>query len=219
MLVVLSGLDARHGPRGRGRHGPASRRIRRRGHPRQGELASQRWRDRSRTRPRRPRQLKLDVEHQRRSRRIRQRARLADPVRSRHRAGRRARTGRRSRFWARRSRRRFSRRGPVGASILHQKCAVPGCRRAYAKGPVRNGARPRTTVVLIPITTARLRVSGKSQIQNDHRVGRIYVKVDSGYDMAVVPGEDHRRNLLRQRRKTGGWYGRQAFPCEISQKR
>ncbi|MBX9862057.1 MAG: ABC transporter permease [Hyphomicrobium sp.] len=87
---------------------------------------------------------------------------------------------------------------PVGAAIRIKNVPFQIIGVLSAKGQSVMG-RDQDDIVLIPISTARLRVSGKSQIQND-RVGRIYVKVDSGADMAVV--QEDIENLLRQRRKT-----------------
>lgn len=58
--------------------------------------------------------------------------------------------------------------------------------------------RDQDDVVLIPITTARSRISGKSQVQND-RVGQIQIKVDSERDMGEA--QEEIEALLRQLRK------------------
>jgi putative ABC transport system permease protein len=87
---------------------------------------------------------------------------------------------------------------PVGASIRIRNVPFEVVGVLAPKGQSVMG-RDQDDIVLMPITTARLRVSGKSQIQND-RVGRIYVKVEEGSDMAEV--QEDIENFLRQRRKT-----------------
>ncbi len=92
----------------------------------------------------------------------------------------------------------FPGENPVGASIRIRNVPFEVVGVLAAKGQSVMG-RDQDDIVLLPITTARLRVSGKSQVQND-RVGRIYVKVDEAADMAEV--QEDIENLLRQRRKT-----------------
>jgi putative ABC transport system permease protein len=92
----------------------------------------------------------------------------------------------------------FGDEDPVGASIRLKNVPFEIVGVLEPKGQSVMG-RDQDDIVLLPITTARLRVSGKSQVQND-RIGRIYVKVDEGADMAVV--QEDIENLLRQRRKT-----------------
>jgi putative ABC transport system permease protein len=87
---------------------------------------------------------------------------------------------------------------PVGTTIRIKNVPFQVIGVLTAKGQSVMG-RDQDDIVLMPITTARLRVSGKSQLQNE-RIGRIYVKVDSGADMATV--QEDIENLLRQRRKT-----------------
>ena len=59
--------------------------------------------------------------------------------------------------------------------------------------------RDQDDVVLIPITTARARISGRTQVQND-RVGILHVKIDAATDMAEA--QEEIESLLRQRRAT-----------------
>jgi putative ABC transport system permease protein len=87
---------------------------------------------------------------------------------------------------------------PVGATIRIKNVPFQVIGVLTAKGQSVMG-RDQDDLVLLPISTARLRVSGKSQVQND-RVGRIYVKVDEGADIAQV--QEDIESLLRQRRKT-----------------
>jgi putative ABC transport system permease protein len=87
---------------------------------------------------------------------------------------------------------------PVGTSIRIRNVPFQVIGVLAPKGQSVMG-RDQDDIVLLPITTARLRVSGKSQVQND-RIGRIYVKVDESADMATV--QEDIENLLRQRRKT-----------------
>jgi len=60
--------------------------------------------------------------------------------------------------------------------------------------------RDQDDVMLIPITTARNRVVGKSDVQVD-QVGRIYVKLDQHIDIRAA--QEEMETLLRQRRKSG----------------
>jgi putative ABC transport system permease protein len=91
----------------------------------------------------------------------------------------------------------FSGEDPVGSSIRIKNVPFEVVGVLAPKGQSVMG-RDQDDVVLIPITTARARVSGKSQVQND-RVGQIHVKVESGADMAEA--QEEIETLLRQRRK------------------
>ncbi|MGE3228696.1 MAG: ABC transporter permease [Hyphomicrobium sp.] len=92
----------------------------------------------------------------------------------------------------------FGDENPLGAAIRIRNVPFEVVGVLAPKGQSVMG-RDQDDIVLMPITTARLRVSGKSQIQND-RVGRIYVKVDEGADMAEV--QEEIESYLRLRRKT-----------------
>ncbi|MBN8912678.1 MAG: ABC transporter permease [Rhizobiales bacterium] len=92
----------------------------------------------------------------------------------------------------------FPGENPVGASVRIKNVPFEVVGVLAAKGQSVMG-RDQDDIVLMPITTARLRVSGKSQVQND-RVGRMYVKVDEGADIAEV--QEDIESFLRQRRKT-----------------
>jgi putative ABC transport system permease protein len=87
---------------------------------------------------------------------------------------------------------------PVGAAIRIRNVPFHVIGVLAPKGQSVMG-RDQDDIVLMPITTARLRVSGKSQVQTDH-VGRIYVKVEEGANMADV--QEEIESFLRQRRKT-----------------
>lgn len=92
----------------------------------------------------------------------------------------------------------FAGEDPVGAAVRIKNVPFEVIGVLAPKGQSVMG-RDQDDVVLMPITTARLRVAGKSQVQTD-RVGRIYVKVDPGADMAEV--QEDIESFLRQRRKT-----------------
>jgi len=92
----------------------------------------------------------------------------------------------------------FGDENPLGAAIRIRNVPFEIVGVLAPKGQSVMG-RDQDDIVLMPITTARLRVSGKSQVQND-RVGRIYVKVDEGADMAEV--QEEIESFLRGRRKT-----------------
>jgi putative ABC transport system permease protein len=87
---------------------------------------------------------------------------------------------------------------PVGAAIRIRNVPFQVIGVLAPKGQSVMG-RDQDDIVLMPISTARLRVSGRSQVQTE-RIGRIYVKVDPGADMATV--QEDIETLLRQRRKT-----------------
>jgi putative ABC transport system permease protein len=91
----------------------------------------------------------------------------------------------------------FNGEDPVGQAVRIKNVPFEVVGVLGSKGQSVMG-RDQDDIVLLPITTARARVSGKSQVQND-RVGQIYVKVDSAADMADV--QEDIENLLRQRRK------------------
>ncbi|MDQ8697791.1 ABC transporter permease [Hyphomicrobium sp. LHD-15] len=85
----------------------------------------------------------------------------------------------------------------VGAAVRIKNVPFEIVGELSSKGQSAMG-RDQDDIVLIPISTARARISGKSQIQND-RIGQIYVKIDTGTDLAVA--QEDIENLLRQRRK------------------
>jgi len=87
---------------------------------------------------------------------------------------------------------------PVGAAIRIKNVPFEVVGVLAPKGQSVMG-RDQDDILLIPITTARTRVSGKSQVQND-RVGMIYIKVAADADIAAV--QEDIESLLRQRRKT-----------------
>ncbi len=92
----------------------------------------------------------------------------------------------------------FAGEDPVGATIRIKNVPFEVIGVLASKGQSVMG-RDQDDIVLLPITTARLRVSGKSQVQND-RIGQIYVKVDPAADMAEV--QEDIETFMRQRRKT-----------------
>jgi putative ABC transport system permease protein len=92
----------------------------------------------------------------------------------------------------------FAGENPVGAAVRIKNVPFEVVGVLTSKGQSAMG-RDQDDIVLIPISTARARISGKSQIQND-RVGQIYVKIDTDSDLAVA--QEDIENLLRQRRKT-----------------
>ena len=87
---------------------------------------------------------------------------------------------------------------PVGAAVRLKDVPFEIVGVLAPKGQSAMG-RDQDDIVLVPIRTARARLSGKSQIQND-QVGQIYVKVDSAADMAEA--QEEIETLLRQRRKS-----------------
>ncbi len=93
----------------------------------------------------------------------------------------------------------FPGENPVGAEIRIKNVPFQIVGLLSVKGQSAMG-RDQDDVMLIPITTARNRVVGKSDVQVD-QVGRIYVKLDDQTDMKTA--QDDIETLLRQRRKSG----------------
>lgn len=93
----------------------------------------------------------------------------------------------------------FAGEDPVGAQVRIKNVPFEVVGLLSRKGQSSMG-RDQDDVVLIPVTTARSRISGKSDVQTD-QVGRIYVKFDPGQDLAEAQEEIER--LLRQRRRAG----------------
>jgi len=93
----------------------------------------------------------------------------------------------------------FSGEDPVGAQIRIKNVPFEVVGVLARKGQSSMG-RDQDDVVFIPVTTARSRIAGKSDVQTD-QVGRIYVKFDVGQDLSEAQEEIER--LLRQRRRSG----------------
>ena len=91
----------------------------------------------------------------------------------------------------------FAGESPLGATIRIKNVPFEVVGVLAQKGQSAMG-RDQDDIVLIPVTTARLRVSGKDQVQND-RVGQIYVKIDPAVDLSEA--QEEIESLLRQRRK------------------
>jgi putative ABC transport system permease protein len=85
---------------------------------------------------------------------------------------------------------------PVGATIRIKNVPFQVVGVLTSKGQSGIG-RDQDDVVLLPITTARGRVVGKSQVQND-QIGNVYVKFDPEVDLAEAQAEIEA--LMRQRR-------------------
>ena len=93
----------------------------------------------------------------------------------------------------------FAGEDPLGASIRIKNVPFEIVGVLSRKGQSTMG-RDQDDTVLIPMTTARNRVVGKSGVQND-QVGNLYAKVDVAADMAAV--QEDMESVLRQRRRTG----------------
>lgn len=93
----------------------------------------------------------------------------------------------------------FPGENPVGAEIRIKNVPFQIVGLLSVKGQSAMG-REQDDVMLIPISTARNRVVGKSDVQVD-QVGRIYVKLDDQTDMKTA--QEDMETLLRQRRKSG----------------
>lgn len=87
---------------------------------------------------------------------------------------------------------------PIGATVRITNVPFEIVGVLTSKGQSAMG-RDQDDIVLVPITTARARISGRTQVQND-RVGILYVKIDAEADMAEA--QEEIESLLRQRRAT-----------------
>ena len=86
---------------------------------------------------------------------------------------------------------------PVGADIRITNVPFKIVGVLQAKGQSSFG-RDQDDIILLPMTAARGRIVGRSQVVND-QVGQIYVKLDSGADMTEA--QEEMENVLRQRRR------------------
>lgn len=86
---------------------------------------------------------------------------------------------------------------PLGARIRVKNVPVEIVGVLAQKGQAAFG-RDQDDIVMLPMTTARGRIAGKSQVQND-QIGQIFVKFGAGADLAEA--EDEIDRLLRQRRR------------------
>lgn len=97
------------------------------------------------------------------------------------------------------ARQMFPGEDPVGASVRIKNVPFEIVGVLAAKGQSAMG-RDQDDIVLIPISTARNRIVGKSSVQVD-QVGRLYVKLDSDVDMKEA--QEEIESVIRQRRKSG----------------
>ncbi len=86
---------------------------------------------------------------------------------------------------------------PVGAIIRVKNVPFEVVGVLAAKGQTAMG-RDQDDVVLLPITTARGRVVGKSQVQND-QIGSLFVKFDPSVNLADA--QEEIETLMRERRR------------------
>ncbi|MFA5950698.1 MAG: ABC transporter permease [Hyphomicrobium sp.] len=91
----------------------------------------------------------------------------------------------------------FAGETPLGAVVRVKNVPFEVVGVLAPKGQSALG-RDQDDIILIPMTTARLRIAGKDQVQND-RIGQIYVKIDTPRDMAEA--QEDIELLLRQRRR------------------
>jgi putative ABC transport system permease protein len=93
----------------------------------------------------------------------------------------------------------FPGENPIGAEVRIKNVPFQIVGVLSVKGQSAMG-RDQDDILLVPITTARNRIVGKSDIQVD-QVGRIYVKLDQTTDMKAA--QEEMEILLRQRRRAG----------------
>lgn len=91
----------------------------------------------------------------------------------------------------------FAGEDPVGTTIRIKNAPFQVIGVLATKGPSSFG-RDQDDLVLIPMSTARQQIVGKSQVQAD-QVGQLYVKFQPGTDLAVA--QEEIEALLRQRRR------------------
>jgi putative ABC transport system permease protein len=91
----------------------------------------------------------------------------------------------------------FAGSDPVGASIRVKNVPFQVIGVLATKGPTSMG-RDQDDVVLVPMTTARNQILGKSLTTND-QVGQIYIKFNSGADLGGV--QEEIESVMRQRRR------------------
>ncbi len=91
----------------------------------------------------------------------------------------------------------FQGQEPVGAVIRVKNAQFQVVGVLGTKGPSSFG-RDQDDLVLMPMTTARNQIVGKSQVQTD-QVGQLYIKFDSGRDLKEA--QEEIEALMRQRRR------------------
>lgn len=91
----------------------------------------------------------------------------------------------------------FAGEDPVGATIRVKNAAFQVIGVLATKGPSSMG-RDQDDIILLPMTTARGYIVGKSQVLAD-QVGQIYIKFESSTDLKDAQEEIEK--LLRQRRR------------------
>ena len=91
----------------------------------------------------------------------------------------------------------FQGEDPVGATIRVKNAPFLVIGVLAAKGSSAMG-RDQDDMILMPMTTARGYIVGKSQVQAD-QVGQIYIKFDAGADLKDA--QEEIETLLRQRRR------------------
>lgn len=85
---------------------------------------------------------------------------------------------------------------PIGASVRVKNVPFQVVGVLAAKGQSGIG-RDQDDTVLMPMTTARGRIVGRSQVQND-QIGNIHVKIDPQFNLAEA--QEEIESLMRQRR-------------------
>ena len=93
----------------------------------------------------------------------------------------------------------FAGEDPIGSMVRIKNVPFEIVGVLSRKGQSSMG-RDQDDVVLIPMTTARNRIVGKSEVQND-QVGNLYVKINPAADIAVA--QEEIETVLRQRRRAG----------------
>ncbi len=90
----------------------------------------------------------------------------------------------------------FGENDPIGAMIRVKNVPFQVVGVLATKGQTGVG-RDQDDTVLMPMSTARGRIVGRSQVQND-QIGSIHVKIDA--QMSLADAQEDIENLLRQRR-------------------
>jgi len=92
----------------------------------------------------------------------------------------------------------FDGRNPVGARIRIKNVPFQVIGVLEEKGQSSFG-RDQDDVVLIPISTARLRIAGKRYRTTPDDIGTLYLKIEEGYDMTLAEAEiEEQMRILRK---------------------
>ncbi len=96
----------------------------------------------------------------------------------------------------------FDGRNPVGARVRIKNVPFQVIGVLEEKGQSSFG-RDRDDIILIPITTARLRITGKKYRTTPDDIGTMYLKIEDGYDMTLAQAEIEEQMRILRKLKPG----------------